>query len=245
MSIALFEKLTGRQTARKKTLAERWAAAVKAIADGREPPDMDELLVATDRDVDALRQDVERLQKRRTARAALEKARAVPAERAQVEQKLRAVASTCDAAINAARGKFEQAAAPLRHRLAELDRIEKEGAAGERELHETASPSEETEAETAQLRTRRDELRRRHAEAVRLALRTSDALHAARRNADSTKPVGVLPGTWALQQAEAKAKADALEPEAEAQEAAAKDIAAEIEAADRRLREIEATRLEI
>jgi hypothetical protein len=129
MSLAtLFEKLTGKEIGRQRTLQERWTQTVKALAAGSKEPSteaIDELLVAAGRTVEELRADVEKLVVRQKAAQAVEAGKTVAAERTKVLRAAGEAQEILDRKIRDAQGNFEHVIAPLRARIGELDHFEK------------------------------------------------------------------------------------------------------------------------
>jgi hypothetical protein len=167
-----WDRLLGKEKARRQTVEEKWQALVRALADGDEPAtgNVEQTLQLASRTVGELRAAVDRLGRRRQAHAALVKARAVPAERERLRQLLAAADAALEAAVRAARGQHADARGPLEARGRELDALERAGADGLRVLEETAAPRpEEVEARLAE--------KRAELEAARL--RQGAALHAA------------------------------------------------------------------
>jgi hypothetical protein len=142
MNESFWAKLTGKQRERQQTLESRWAQAAKAVAEGKAPPaeKLDELLLATGKTVEDLRVAVERLLRRRGAKIAFQRAASVQMERAEAAKGLDAARAAYDAAVEAAKQKYTAAADPLRAKLADLERIEREGANAQCVLRDTAGP---------------------------------------------------------------------------------------------------------
>jgi hypothetical protein len=141
MSLETFwTKLAGRQQSREKGLAERWRSAIVAIADGKPPKEeeTDKLLSETGKSVAELQQAVERFQRRRQARAVVDRGKKIPAEYQQVQTALAIAQSEYEAAVAAADRKFEETYAPLVLKLDGLKRAEQEAIQAYRLLVDTA-----------------------------------------------------------------------------------------------------------
>ncbi len=111
----LFDKIAGRQTQRDKARVDDFRGLVRAIADGKEPDAdrVDAVLQESGKSLEALRQAVEKMQKRTAMKAELDTVPKLEAEKAEIETKIGKAA----AILNAAEAKFEETANPLRWRL--------------------------------------------------------------------------------------------------------------------------------
>jgi hypothetical protein len=116
--------------------ADAYRQLVEALADGREvDPAAAAAALERERLTHAdLVAAVEALAARRRAQAAYDRGKSLPAQREKAHQSMLAADAALETAVAAARKKHEAAVGPLRERLAELDRIEREAQAGERLL---------------------------------------------------------------------------------------------------------------
>lgn len=155
MSVQTFlQRLAGRAAARQKTVAERWQAAVAAIADGKAPGegDAEKLLAEAGKTPQDLAAAVDLLTRRRTACLAVDRGRTVQAEREKTGAALKAADCAYHDAVEAAQKKLAAVLQPLQDRQRELDRLDKEAAAAEKLLRETAADNPAMTTELADLR---------------------------------------------------------------------------------------------
>jgi hypothetical protein len=152
---SLWARLKGQEKNRERSQRERWLDLVTAIADGKEPSAeaVDKTLLATGHTVEDLQKAVDRLTRRREARAALDLARKVPAERSLIDQRLTAGGAAFEATMEAARKKWRELSGPLYARQRELDRIERAGEAAQQLLEGTID-NPDVQAELAELQAR-------------------------------------------------------------------------------------------
>jgi hypothetical protein len=148
-------KLADRLSGRSRKVERSFADLVTAIADDRPPaPEQAEAVLAdSGRTVADLAAAVERLKARRRARADLDAARLVPAQRDKAAATIAAANTAFEAAVEAARRKFWEVVNPLEARIRELDAAEERGRQAEALLRE-AEPDEGTAAELTALRER-------------------------------------------------------------------------------------------
>jgi chromosome segregation ATPase len=243
----LFNQLTGREAGRKRTLEERWAAAVRTLASGAkaDPDAIDELVVATGRTVDDLRKDVDLKIRRQQAAAAVEAAKGVEAKRATIGRKEAAALAACQHAQQAAEAKCLAVLEPLRAEVALLTRLEKEALDGQRLLEETWADGP-LEAEAATLRKRLDEIRAQRGQADKLAHSTerdSWDVEAQLKALKAAPEARVYPGTTNTKVEELEAKAADLAKQVKPTAEAAQRLAEAMKPIEARLQEIEAARL--
>jgi hypothetical protein len=167
----ILDKLRGRRAAREASLADRWNAVVQALANGKaaKPDEVESLLAEADKTIENLDADVTLLQRRRAAREAYDRGQSAIAEAAQVHEALNEAERVLNADVENARQKYSRGRAPLLQREQELIRLQREGAASERFLRESASVSPEQAAQLADLKRRLQALDGRRADAVQRA----------------------------------------------------------------------------
>jgi hypothetical protein len=159
---AFWKRLTTKQQTRERTLRERWEGTVAALADGK-PPEVEavaQVLADTGKSPQELEAAVDRLIRRRQARAALDKAKGVPMERDKLLRQEEEAAAAYNTVVEAAQAKFKAAYDPIQSRRLELHAIEKAGETAERLLLETADRPE-VEAQIAALQKQLAETRGR------------------------------------------------------------------------------------
>jgi len=133
MSIAsFFEKMVGMQRQRAEQKLGRYRELVAAIASGSEPSptEIEQLLNETQKSVDDLRRDVEKLQHRSRLKASVASIPGFEAERRAIDDQIAAA----DRKLAEAESLHEETIHPLHLRRREIDQAISDGEAARREL---------------------------------------------------------------------------------------------------------------
>ena len=133
MSIAsFFEKMVGMQRQRAEQKLGRYRELVAAIASGSEPSptEIEQLLTETQKSVDDLRRDVEKLQYRSALKASVAAIPGFEAERRAIDDQIAAA----DRKLAEAECQHEETIHPLHLRRREIDQAISDGEAARREL---------------------------------------------------------------------------------------------------------------
>lgn len=133
MSIAsFFEKMVGMQRQRAEQKLGRYRELVAAIASGSEPSptEIEQLLTETQKSVDDLRRDVEKLQHRSKLKASVASIPEYEAERRAIEDQIAAA----DKKLAEAESHHDETVRPLHLRRREIDQSISDGEAARREL---------------------------------------------------------------------------------------------------------------
>jgi hypothetical protein len=177
MAEMMLDKLRGRRAAREASLADRWKAVVLALANGKtaKPDEIESLLAESDKSIEDLDAAVALVQKRRDARQKYDLAQSAAVEAGQVHEALNECERLLNAEIEAARQKYSRTRAPLLVRQQELIRQQRDGAASERFLRESAEASPEQTAKLTALREQLQAVEGRRSEAVQKARQAEES----------------------------------------------------------------------
>jgi hypothetical protein len=220
---AFWQNLEKTQSSRSEDFQRRWRETALALANGKtvDPAVVDQLLgdvgytVANyDSGLAELKAYVGHLTKRMEERAKWDRARTIAGERDEINVQIAAATTAHDAAVQAARAKYESMVAPRRARLVQLEREEREAAAAEQYLISTADAPAivgriaNLEGEVTATNERIAAVLRR----VGAATIKAQNLYA-RARAEQSQPLEAEAAVHAQAAEEARAEAEAMKPQ--------------------------------
>ena len=163
----LLSTITTKYHERERQKVTEFAGLVRKIADGESPRDADVLLALDrfDKQPTELQEAVEKLLARRKAAAAVKAGEGVEAQRVEVNRKADAAAMNYRVTVETAEAKYATALQPLKAKMADLDRLEREARAGTDLLRNTWENGEQA-LEAADLAKEMQTLRNRQGEVL-------------------------------------------------------------------------------